>query len=130
MRPATVSKKSGIFWPRAPRHGQPRRRRNSAALAIPGPTAVQCMLIVGLVVLDWGCEAFQPFLKPFSERFSSILTRFSLFRAAGNLPKAPHVPSDGVREALSMHLGRPRPSAQTTCVWGGHMHFHFLTAFP
>ena len=21
-------------------------------------------------------------------------------------------------------------SRSTTCVWGGHMHFHFLTAFP
>ena len=49
--------------------------------------------------------------QPFSKRFSSILTRFSLFRATGNLPKAPHVPSDGVREALGMHLGRPRPWA-------------------
>ena len=71
----------------------------------------------------------EPFLEPFLGILTD-LTRFSLFRATGNLPKAPHVPSDGVREALGMHLGRPKPSAQTTGVLGGHMHFHFLTAFP
>jgi hypothetical protein len=58
MRPTAVSKKSGIFWPRAPRHGQPRRRGNNGALAIPGPTVVECMLILGIIVFDWGCEAF------------------------------------------------------------------------
>ena len=78
-------------------------------LAIPRPTVVECMLIVGLIVSDWGCEAFQPFLSHFGAifiDFDPILTQFSLFRATGNLLKAPHVPSDGVREALGMHLGR------------------------
>ena len=77
-----------------------------------------------------GVRSVSAVSQPFSGRFSSILTRFSLFRATGNLPKAPHVPSDGVRETLGMHLGRPKPSAQITGVLGGHMHFHFLTAFP
>ena len=58
-----------------------------------------------------GVRSVSAVSQSFSERFSSILTRFSLFRATGNLPKAPHVPSDGVREALGMHLGRPRPWA-------------------
>jgi hypothetical protein len=41
--------------------------------------------------------------------FDPILTRFSLFRATGDLLITPCVPSYGVREALGMHLGRPRP---------------------
>ena len=58
-----------------------------------------------------GVRSVSAVSQPFSERFSSILTRFSLFRATGNLIKAPHVPSNGVGEALGMHLGRPRPWA-------------------
>jgi hypothetical protein len=30
---------------------------------------VKCMLILGLVVFDWGCEAFQPFLSRFRSNF-------------------------------------------------------------
>jgi hypothetical protein len=46
-----------------PCHRRPRRRGNSNALVIPGPTVVECMQMVGLIVFDWGCEAFQPFLS-------------------------------------------------------------------
>ena len=49
---------NGGFRPRAPRHGRPHRCGNSVALAIPGPTVVNCMLIVGLIVFDCGCKAF------------------------------------------------------------------------
>jgi hypothetical protein len=34
-------------------------------LAIPVPTVVACMLIVGLILFDWGCEAFRLFLSCF-----------------------------------------------------------------
>ena len=56
MRPAAVSKKAAISGPEHPVTGSPVESENSALLAIPGPTVVECMLIVGLIVSDWGCE--------------------------------------------------------------------------
>ena len=73
---------------------------------------VKCMRMVGLIVFDYGCEAFQPFLSRSRGdfgRFWSILARFSRFPGMGDLLNTLHVPSGGVREALGMHLGRPGP---------------------
>jgi hypothetical protein len=52
----------------------------------------------------------EPFLEPFLGIWA-ILDRFSLFRATADPLNTPCMPSDGVREALGTHFGRPRPWA-------------------
>jgi hypothetical protein len=49
--PTAVSQKRSNFWRRAPCHARPRRRRNSAALAMPGPKVVECIQAVGLTCI-------------------------------------------------------------------------------
>jgi hypothetical protein len=69
MRPATVSKKAAFSGPEHPVTGSPVDSENIALLAIPGPTVVECMRIVGLVVSDWGCEVSESFLSRFRSDF-------------------------------------------------------------
>ena len=59
MQLTAVSKKEAFSGPEHPVTGSPVSSENSATLAIDlaWPTAVECVLIVGLIVSDWGCEA-------------------------------------------------------------------------
>ena len=58
MQPTAVSKKEAFSGPEHPVTGNRVSSENSATLAIdlPWPTVLECMLIVGLIVSDWGCE--------------------------------------------------------------------------
>ena len=71
MQLTVVSKKEAFSGPEHPVTGSRVSSENSASLAIdlPWPTVVECMLIVGLIVSDWGCEASQPFLSRFRSDF-------------------------------------------------------------
>jgi hypothetical protein len=46
-------------------------------MAIPWPTVVECMLVVGLIVSGWGCEASQPFHKT-TTVFEAIFIDFDI----------------------------------------------------
>jgi hypothetical protein len=97
---------------RAPVQGQPNICATQGAPGVPSSMVLEYIHPVSVVPSILVLTVSEPFLSRYSSRFSGfdpILTRFSLFRATGNPLKAPHVPSDGVREALGMHLGRPRP---------------------
>ena len=113
-QPRPIAVLQPFLGARAPVHKQPNICATEGAPGVPASMVVEYIHPMSAVPTILVLAVSEPFLSRFSSRFSGfrpILTRFSLFRATGNLPKAPHVPSDGVREALGMHLGRPRPWA-------------------
>ena len=95
---------------RAPVHGQPNICATQGAPGVSFFMVLEYIHLVSVVPSILVLTVSEPFLEPFLG-ISAILDRYSLFRATGNPLKAPHVPSNGVREALGMHLGRPRPWA-------------------